>query len=86
MTVTSRAALARTRRQAAGAAGRAVAKDPCPHCGAELGRAHGVTRRVALFSSTRGVFRWRCPDCREAWSEAASGQAQVSAGARTRNR
>jgi len=41
----------------------------------ELGQAHGATRRLAVVSSTRGVFRWSCPDCRGAWSEAASTQA-----------
>lgn len=75
-TIASRAAAARLRRRATPAqAGVAPTKDPCPTCGAELGRPHGASRRLVVFTSDRGVFRWQCPDCRGAWNEAASTQA-----------
>jgi len=75
LTTTSRAAAARSRRRAADRRPGAVLRDPCPRCGVELGQAHGATRRLAVVSSTRGVFRWSCPDCRQGWSEGASTQA-----------
>ncbi len=74
-TARTRAAAARSRRRSAAVVtpGSAV-KDPCPQCGTELGQAHGATRRVAVFSSQRGLFLWRCPDCGHGWSEVASSQ------------
>ena len=72
--LTSRAAAARSRRRAAASPTGTAAKDPCPGCGAELGQAHGATRRVAVFSPRRGLFLWRCPDCGHGWAEAASSQ------------
>ena len=73
-TARSRAAAARSRRRTAAAAPGAGTKDPCPQCGTELGQAHGATRRVAVFSSERGLFLWRCPDCGHGWAEVASSQ------------
>jgi len=72
-TARSRAAAARARRRATTTPGGAV-RDPCPQCGVELGQQHGATRRVAVFSSQRGLFLWRCPDCQHGWAEVASSQ------------
>jgi predicted RNA-binding Zn-ribbon protein involved in translation (DUF1610 family) len=72
-TARSRAAAARSHRRSAASPGTAV-KDPCPGCGTELGQAHGATRRVALYTAERGLFLWRCPDCRHGWAEVASSQ------------
>jgi hypothetical protein len=73
-TAASRAAAARLRRRTTPARAGAVAKDPCPACGVELGQPHGASRRLVVFTSDRGVFRWQCPECRGAWSERASTQ------------
>ena len=73
-TAAARAAAARLRRRTTRPGG-AVAKDPCPECGVELGRPKGTSRRRVLFTSDRGSFRWQCPDCRASWTEAASTQA-----------
>lgn len=73
-TTSTRAAAARSRRRSAAALATGGVKDPCPQCGTELGQQHGATRRVAVFSSQRGLFLWRCPDCSHSWAEVASSQ------------
>ncbi|HEU0104274.1 MAG TPA: hypothetical protein VFR07_18335 [Mycobacteriales bacterium] len=73
-TAATRAAAARQRRRANPARAAAPAKDPCPTCGVELGQPHGASRRLVVFTSDKGQFRWQCPDCRAAWTERASTQ------------
>lgn len=75
-TTAARAAQARLRRRStpAVARGTGALKDPCPTCGVELGQPHGASRRLAVLTGDRGVFSWRCPDCRSAWTERASTQ------------
>ena len=72
-TAASRAAAARLRRRAVPVRS-AVPKDPCPTCGVELGQPHGASRRLVVFTSVPGLFRWQCPECRAAWTERASSQ------------
>ena len=74
-TAATRAAAARLRRRAAPPRAGSAPKDPCPTCGVELGRPHGTSRRIVVFTSDRGQFRWQCPDCRASWTERASTQA-----------
>ena len=47
--------------------------DPCPACASDLGGPAGTTRRAVVFSTDRGVFRWRCPECRHVWSDGPAG-------------
>ncbi len=84
-TVADRAATARRR---AGRRASAVVRDPCPHCGVDLGGMHHTTRRKVVFTSVPGSFKWRCPDCSGVWEQAtadraagrAAGSAPVVAG------
>jgi hypothetical protein len=69
-TTAARAAAARRRRRSL----HAGSADACPLCAADLGGVRSSTRRLVVFSSVPGEFRWRCPDCSGVWQESASGR------------
>ncbi len=70
-TIAARAARARSARTSSARAP-LPGRDPCPLCAADLSKGQGLTRRLVVFSGTRGSFTWRCPDCRGTWSEPAA--------------
>ena len=74
-TTATRAAAARRRRRIVGT-GRG---DACPLCAADLGGSRSSTRRLVVFSSVPGQFRWRCPDCSGVWQEASTSGRRAAA-------
>lgn len=49
------------------------AADFCPACSTPLGTQRGRSRRQIVFSATRGVFTWRCPECAVVWTDVRAG-------------
>lgn len=60
-------------------------RDACPLCDSPLGRPRGGTRRQIVFTAERGVFRWRCPDCRGIWQVQRVTRAPTAEGVRLRS-